>query len=146
MAQITVSARTTAPTGVAWSVFADARTWSTWAPHIRDTTGAGTVIEGDELTIDSIVPGLGVEARITRVEAPWRWDFELEPLPGLRLVGEHHVRDVGTEREVVSVLRTAGRSSLAGRMVLTAYRPLAALAMRRLARLIDVRSAVALRG
>lgn len=118
-----------------WHVLATPAYWPRWAPHIqRTTTTAGRptlqVSRGDVVRIDGVGPTY-VTATITHVEEPRRWDFRVDLPLGHHIEAGHEVlRDPVAVR--VDMTLHGPIPGPAGGALLTAYRPLAALALRRL--------------
>lgn len=140
MTVIEVAATTTAPREAVWQPFADPDEWSRWAPHIRRVEAQpGTVRVGDTVAIHGFPVPVRVRASIVRVDPGHRWDFEVDPLPGISLYGVHLVEDDAASggRRVVVILAARGPLRRLTGLLLRAYWPLAAVAVRRLARLAD---------
>lgn len=130
-----------------WHLLSTPAEWPRWAPHIRrvDTpAGDGRLAPGQRLRIDSYGP-VGVTATVTRVDAPRRWDFRVELPLGFALVAAHEVLDdarpprAGVRGHPATVrvrmaLDGPLPSPIAGAL-LQAYRPVAHVALHRLAAL-----------
>jgi uncharacterized protein YndB with AHSA1/START domain len=134
---VVVGADSAAPPAAVWALLADPARWPAWSPHIRRADGRrGSVQEGDELVVRSYGP-LAVRTRITRVDPGRRWDFRVLTVPRPWVLEAAHAvvaRDGGARVVVATRVRGPGAPLLA-LTALNAYRPLAALAVRRLARL-----------
>lgn len=138
--RIVVRARSAAPGPVLWRLLADPRHWAAWAPHIAAVTtldpgpDAGPVRVGQRLRVRSVA-GPRVDAVVTLVDPGRRWDFRVA-LPGpWRLTSRHDVRTHADGSEALVALWIEGPAGTAGLPALLAYRPLAQVAVRRLARL-----------
>ncbi len=140
-----------APATAAWGLLGSPVRWPQWSPQIRAVDGfdpvrrrvlpgAPALEAGGWVLVHGPWP-VRLPARFTRVDAGVRWDFSA-PLPGrLCLVSAHEVQPVPGGCEVVWVMHVQGPGGrLLTRTVLTAYRPLARLALRRLARLAEQRA------
>lgn len=142
-----VTARCAAPPSVAWRLLSTPERWPDWSPQIRAVTAAdgGTpskrLAPGDELAVHGYGP-LRVRARITRVEA-LRWDFDALLAGPLVLTSAHEVVPAADECVLLVGMRFRGLgAALLDRTALTAYLPLAAFAVRRLARLAEHHAAL----
>lgn len=134
-----MSAVSSAAPAALWALLADPVRWPDWAPHIRRADGRrGAVVVGDEVVVRGHGP-VAVRTRITRVDPGRRWDFTVTSLPGPWSVNAAHaVVAAGTGARIVVGLRVRGPGApLLGATALDAYRPLAGLAVRRLARLAE---------
>lgn len=133
-------ARSAAAPSAVWRLLAAPRRWPDWAPHIVCVEGEVTPIvrAGAELTVRG-PGGLPVRTVVTHVAEGRRWDFDAQ-LPGpFVLTSAHEVRPQGGGAEVGVRMRfTRGpAAALLDRTALMAYLPLAAVAVRRLARLAE---------
>jgi hypothetical protein len=132
-----VGADSAATPAAVWALLAVPARWPAWSPHIRRADShPGPVEVGDEVRVRSYGP-VAVRTRITRVDDGRRWDFRVLSVPSpWRLEAAHAVvaRDAGS-RVVVGMRLSGPGTPLLGIAFLNAYRPLAALAVRRLARL-----------
>ncbi len=118
-----------------WRVFATPALWPRWAPHIRRTSTSAAsprqeIGVGDVVSIDGIGPS-SATAAITRVERPRRWDFRVDLPLGHHVEASHEVlRDPVAVRVDMTLHGTI--PGPVGSALLTAYRPLATLALHRL--------------
>lgn len=118
-----------------WRALATPAAWPRWAPHICATTmvpgpPGRTVRTGDVVRIDSLGPS-HVTAAITRVDAPHRWDFQVDLPLGNHVEAAHEVLNAPTAVRVTMTVRGPLPGPVAGTL-LAAYRPVAAYALRRL--------------
>ncbi len=130
---VTVTARSAAPPERVWALLGDPARWHDWAPHIRSADGR--LEEGARVVVGGPA-GVRLPTTITRVEAPWRWDFRAEPPGPFALDSVHLLRRDGGGSVVAVHLRLA-RLGAVGLGPLAAYLPLARVAVRRLARLAE---------
>jgi hypothetical protein len=145
-----VSAWSSAPVEAAWALLATPAWWPAWAPHIRrvsdmDRRGAAPadLVPGQHLLVHG-PPAVAVRAEITAVEPLRRWDFVVR-LPGpWRARSTHLVEpEDGGCRVTVHMALDGPAGAALTRTALAAYLPLAAIAVRRLARLAEVDHATA---
>lgn len=141
-----------APASAAWEFLGTPARWPEWSPQVRAVSGfdpvrrrslpAPPALEvGNWVVVHGPWP-VRLPARFTRVDAGVRWDFAA-PLPGRRtLLSGHAVQPVRGGCEVVWDMNVEGPGgALLTRTVLAAYGPLVRLALRRLARLAERRTA-----
>lgn len=139
--RIVVRARSRGAVADVWALLADTRQWSSWAPHITEVVTAepGIVRPGQRLRVRSPV-GVAVPATVTLVDPGRRWDFRVE-LPGpWSVVSRHDVRRCATGSEALVTMWVQGPVGSAALPALIAYRPLAEVAVQRLARMAGDRT------
>ena len=142
---VTVSAESSAPADRTWRLLATPSQWPRWAPHIsavEDLDGGDAdreVRRGQHLRITSVGP-VRVQATVTRVDPGLRWDFRVL-IAGVALDNTHEVQPTPEGVRVVVTMRTEvprlPPAVAVSDRALRAYRPLAALAVGRLARLAE---------
>ncbi len=142
---ITVSAQGPAPADRVWGLLARPSDWPAWAPHMWHVSGPGdeaptAVHEGQRLRLRFPLVDAAIPLEVTEVDAPHGWTMAASvPLLG-RVTSSHRIRPVGGavgggasgERTVVEVTVAAERSDPLTAVALQAYRPVAAVALRRL--------------
>lgn len=120
-----------------WHLLSTPAEWPRWAPHIRrvgTVAGDGRLAPGQRLRIDSYGP-VGVTATVTRVDdAPRRWDFRVGLPLGFALVAAHEVLEGPPTARVRMALDGPLPTPVAAAL-LQAYRPVAHVALHRLAAL-----------
>ncbi len=118
-----------------WRWLATPALWPRWAPHIRRTSTSAAVptqavSPGDIVFIEGVGP-TRVTAKITRVDHPHRWDFRVDLPLGYHVEASHEVLRGPVAVSVGMTLHGAVPGPV-GRAMLTLYRPVAMLALRRL--------------
>ena len=136
---ITVSAQGPAPADRVWGLLARPSDWPAWAPHMWHVSGPGdeaptAVHEGQRLRLRFPLVDAAIPLEVTEVDAPHGWTMVASvPLLG-RVASSHRIRTVGESGggTVVEVTVAADRSDPVTAVALQAYRPVAAVALRRL--------------
>lgn len=134
--RIVVRARSSAAPAALWTLLADTRMWASWAPHITGVVTAepGVVRAGQHLRVAGPM-GVAVPATVTLVDAGRRWDFRVD-LPGpWSVMSRHEVRRCTVGSEALVTMWVRGPGGRAAMPALMAYRPIAEVAVRRLARM-----------
>jgi hypothetical protein len=131
------------PADRVWQLLATPACWPAWAPHMAHVTdrsgGApGPVQVGQALRIHARVPGLVVPVEVTDVRDGVSWEM-VAGTPIGRVGASHLVVDGGDRTALTVTLTWLGPAllgpALLGPALLGAYRPLAALSLRRLLQL-----------
>lgn len=139
--QIVVSASGTAAADRVWDLLSCPASWPAWAPHMRHVShrdghqSPGRVHVGQRLHVASLVPGLGVHVEVTDVQPGRSWTMQAQ-LPFGAVEARHTVAAEQATTEATVDLRWVG-PRLVGVALLTAYRPVAAFAVRRLLALAE---------
>lgn len=135
-----------APADRVWQLMAQPACWPSWAPHmahVSDPAGgaADELREGQRLQIHSLLPRVGVEARVTEVHPPVSWTMRAR-LPVLGVVESSHVLSIHDAPDVtLTVMLRAHGPAVVMRPLLTAYRPIATFAVHRLLHLATAEDA-----
>jgi uncharacterized protein YndB with AHSA1/START domain len=145
METITVRATGPAPAERVWDLLATPATWPSWAPHMSHVSGADAregapvrIHEGQHLRIHSLLPAVVVPVTVTAVDEGTSWTMQARlPLGSIRSGHTVTTGPGGGDHDMTIVtvsLRWSG-PRLIGLPLLQAYRPIAALSLRRLLRL-----------
>jgi uncharacterized protein YndB with AHSA1/START domain len=119
-----------APPAVVWSLLAEPRRWSQWAPHVRAPHDLGEPqVEAGRRGSVRLAGAVLVPARIVAVEPGRSWSWEVGPI---RL--DHEVVPVGSGSRARIEISAAGPLEAGLRLT---YGPLVSALLRNLARVAE---------